>query len=316
MDSLAPNRAAGEWLPAGGLGHWTNLRAEATIGDSRFDFAAEENGRRVVAEVKGCTLEEGGVARFPDAPTLRGLKHVRGLQALAEGGARCVLLVVIQMKGVSLFRPNWQTQPEFGTGASRTPGPRAWKSSPWTAKPRPAWCASTGPWRCGWSNDGKSEARRSASLLTSSFSPPIMKTKRNFAAESRPGRPSPGRRAFECGRDAKRERGSDEKCDDGKGRSYGGVPMRKRAARRTGADCVGAVQNEHCGVRGGGGVRRWAEPSIVSMVPRDRDGQEPPRPVAEAMRTSDVFFCIVSRSITHTSAVKKRRRAMAPADWC
>ena len=67
-----------------------------------------------VAEVKGCTLEEGGVARFPDAPTLRGLKHVRGLQALAEGGARCVLLVVIQMKGVSLFRPNWQTQLEFG----------------------------------------------------------------------------------------------------------------------------------------------------------------------------------------------------------
>ena len=114
MDSLAPNRAAGEWLAAGGLGHWTNLRAEATIGDSRFDFAAEENGRRVVVEVKGCTLEEGGIARFPDAPTLRGLKHVRGLQALAESGARCVLLVVIQMKGVSLFRPNWQTQPEFG----------------------------------------------------------------------------------------------------------------------------------------------------------------------------------------------------------
>ncbi len=121
MDSLAPNRAAGEWLAAGGLGHWTNLRAAATIGDSRFDFAAKENGRRVVAEVKGCTLEEGGVARFPDAPTLRGLKHVRGLQTLAEGGARCVLLVVIQMKGVSLFRPNWQTQPE-SDGASERPG--------------------------------------------------------------------------------------------------------------------------------------------------------------------------------------------------
>lgn len=114
MDSLAPNRAAGEWLAAGGLGRWTSLRAEATLGDSRFDFVAEENGRRAVVEVKGCTLEESGVARFPDAPTLRGLKHVRGLQALAESGARCVLLIVIQMKGVRLFQPNWQTQPEFG----------------------------------------------------------------------------------------------------------------------------------------------------------------------------------------------------------
>ena len=65
-------------------------------------------------EVKGCTLESEGVARFPDAPTLRGLKHVRGLTALARQGWRCVALIVIQMKGVDVFEPNWQTQPEFG----------------------------------------------------------------------------------------------------------------------------------------------------------------------------------------------------------
>ena len=114
MDSMAPNRAAAEWLAAGGLGPLEHLRAEATIGDSRFDFCAEQSGRRVVIEVKGCTLEEGGVARFPDAPTLRGVKHVRGLARLAKQGDRCVVLIVIQMKGVHEFRPNWKTHPEFG----------------------------------------------------------------------------------------------------------------------------------------------------------------------------------------------------------
>ena len=114
MDSMAPNRAAGEWLAAGGLGPLEKLRAEATVGDSRFDFVAEQAGRPVAIEVKGCTLEAGGVARFPDAPTLRGLKHVRGLTRLAVEGWRCVLLVVIQMKGVDVFKPNWATQPEFG----------------------------------------------------------------------------------------------------------------------------------------------------------------------------------------------------------
>ena len=115
MDSLAPNRAAGEWLRAGGLGPLEELRAEATVGDSRFDFCAVQGGRRVAVEVKGCTLEADGAARFPDAPTLRGLKHVRGLTALAGEGWRCVVLIVIQMKGVSCFQPNWATQPAFGT---------------------------------------------------------------------------------------------------------------------------------------------------------------------------------------------------------
>ena len=114
MDSMAPNLAAGEWLAAGGLGPLDDLRAEVTVGDSRFDFVATQGARPVTIEVKGCTLEEGGVARFPDAPTLRGLKHVRGLTELAKAGGRCALLIVIQMKGVRLFRPNWHTQPAFG----------------------------------------------------------------------------------------------------------------------------------------------------------------------------------------------------------
>ena len=105
MDSMAPNRAAAEWLAAGGLGPLEDLRAEVTVGAA---------GCPVAIEVKGCTLEEGGIARFPDAPTLRGLKHVRGLTALSRQGWRCALLIVIQMKGVTEFRPNWATQPAFG----------------------------------------------------------------------------------------------------------------------------------------------------------------------------------------------------------
>lgn len=114
MDSMAPNLAAKEWLESGGLGEIQNLRAETSIGDSRFDLVGEQDGRRVVIEVKGCTLEENGIARFPDAPTQRGVKHVRGLTELARAGDRCIILIVIQMKGIHTFRPNWETHPEFG----------------------------------------------------------------------------------------------------------------------------------------------------------------------------------------------------------
>lgn len=114
MDSMAPNQAAREWLAAGGLGQLELVRPEYTLGDSRFDFYAEQQGRPVLVEVKGCTLEQDGVARFPDAPTLRGLKHVQELTAYAKRGWRCCVLVVIQMKGVHRFEPNWATHAAFG----------------------------------------------------------------------------------------------------------------------------------------------------------------------------------------------------------
>ncbi len=114
MDSAAPNAAAAEWLAAGGLGLLEELRAETTVGDSRFDFCARQDGRPVAIEVKGCTLEQDGLARFPDAPTLRGLKHVQGLAALSKQGWRACVLIVVQMKGVHTFAPNWDTHPAFG----------------------------------------------------------------------------------------------------------------------------------------------------------------------------------------------------------
>ena len=115
VDSQAPNRLAGEWLAAGGL--WRDvrlLRPERRHGESRFDFYLETDALRAFVEVKGVTLEEDGVAYFPDAPTLRGLRHLRGLaDCLAEGYAACALFVV-QMEGVRLLRPNMRTHPEFG----------------------------------------------------------------------------------------------------------------------------------------------------------------------------------------------------------
>ena len=114
MDAMAPNRVFGEWLAAGGLGFTPELiRPEYSHGDSRFDFYFEAGGRRCLAEVKGVTLEEDGVVRFPDAPTERGVKHLRGLvRALGEGFETWAVFIV-QMRGVKYFEPNRATHPAF-----------------------------------------------------------------------------------------------------------------------------------------------------------------------------------------------------------
>ena len=114
MDSQAPNKAAGEWLAAGGLGELSELRAEVKEGDSRFDFSFVKDGKQCFLEVKGCTLEEDGVCAFPDAPTERGAKHIRGLTELAKAGYGAFILFVIQMADVKYIRPHDETDPEFG----------------------------------------------------------------------------------------------------------------------------------------------------------------------------------------------------------
>ena len=121
MDSQAPNRVFGEWMAAGqgaelGLPRPTLLRPETTRGNSRFDFYWEESetGRKGFVEVKGCTLEEDGLALFPDAPTQRGVKHLRELTACRQAGYEAAVCLVIQMEGMAAFSPNDQTHPEFG----------------------------------------------------------------------------------------------------------------------------------------------------------------------------------------------------------
>ena len=115
MDSQAPNAAAKEWLAAGGLGNLENLRAETVQGDSRFDFSFFKDGKPCFLEVKGCTLENDGVCAFPDAPTERGAKHLRGLTELARSGFGAYVLFVIQMSDVKSIHPNDATDPAFGT---------------------------------------------------------------------------------------------------------------------------------------------------------------------------------------------------------
>lgn len=114
MDSQAPNAAVKEWLEAGGMGKWDLIRPEKTFGASRFDFYLERDGKGMFLEVKGVTLEEEGVCRFPDAPTDRGAKHLRELIQAREAGYDAGVLFVIQMKPVKYLRPNDETDPQFG----------------------------------------------------------------------------------------------------------------------------------------------------------------------------------------------------------
>ena len=115
MDSVAPNKVFGEYLAAGGLGFVPDyIKAESTHGDSRFDFYFEHDGKKAYAEVKGVTLEEDGVVRFPDAPTERGLKHLRGLMECVEQGFEAYAVFIIQMEDVKYFEPNYKTHEEFG----------------------------------------------------------------------------------------------------------------------------------------------------------------------------------------------------------
>ena len=114
MDSQAPNKAACQWLRAGGLGPITDLRAETRHGNSRFDFSFQKDGRPCFLEVKGVTLENDGICAFPDAPTERGTKHLKELTALAKAGYGAYVLFVIQMADVRYLHPNDATDPAFG----------------------------------------------------------------------------------------------------------------------------------------------------------------------------------------------------------
>lgn len=114
MDSQAPNLAAGEWLRAGGLGQIADLRPETVHGDSRFDFSFTQNGKPCFLEVKGVTLEQDGICAFPDAPTERGAKHLKGLTEAVREGCGAYVLFVIQMGDVQYLHPNDATDPNFG----------------------------------------------------------------------------------------------------------------------------------------------------------------------------------------------------------
>lgn len=115
MDSQAPNHAVKEWLLAGNLfSENAKVYSEKTYGQSRFDFYVEDGARKAFIEVKGVTLEDDGVCRFPDAPTERGVKHVRELMKCLEDGYEAYVLFVIQMRPVKYLEPNDVTHKAFG----------------------------------------------------------------------------------------------------------------------------------------------------------------------------------------------------------
>ena len=110
IDSQAPNHVAREWLERRGF---DRIVPEYRFGDSRLDFYMEKSSERFLMEVKGCTLERGGVGYFPDAPTLRGAKHLNELAGAVKQGYNAYLAFVIQMEGVCEVCPNTDTDPAF-----------------------------------------------------------------------------------------------------------------------------------------------------------------------------------------------------------
>lgn len=114
LDSQAPNAVFGEWVKQSG--YFSDLhfvRPECTYQNSRFDFYLEAGERKIFVEVKGVTLEQNGVVMFPDAPTLRGSKHLRELTDAVKNGYEAFVFFVIQMDECSYFTPNRQTDPDF-----------------------------------------------------------------------------------------------------------------------------------------------------------------------------------------------------------
>ena len=111
MDSQAPNKVVKEWLEGKDYDY---IKPEYKYGDSRTDFYMKKGDVEYLMEVKGCTLEKNGIGYFPDAPTERGVKHLRELTKAQKLGYQCAIAFVIQMEGVTEVRPNIETHPEFG----------------------------------------------------------------------------------------------------------------------------------------------------------------------------------------------------------
>ena len=110
MDSQAPNKVFREYLEGENFDY---IKAEYTYGSSRIDFYCEKKSKKFLIEVKGVTLENNNVVLFPDAPTDRGVKHIKELIKAQKEGYQSVIAFVIQMDDVKYFTPNIETHKEF-----------------------------------------------------------------------------------------------------------------------------------------------------------------------------------------------------------
>lgn len=112
IDSQAPNKVFQEYLH-NNFENISLIKPETKYKNSRFDFYIEAGKEKIFVEVKGVTLEKDNIALFPDAPTIRGVKHLEHLAEAVQEGYRSMVAFVIQMEGVSTFRPNWETHKQF-----------------------------------------------------------------------------------------------------------------------------------------------------------------------------------------------------------
>ena len=150
MDSQAPNKVVGEWLDTF-FDNVTLVKPEARYRNSRFDFYVEADGKKIFIEVKGVTLEEDGIAMFPDAPTERGIKHLSELCKCLDDGYEAYVIFVVQMEKAKYFTPNSKTHPQFAEAPP--PSGRGWRSRRFSRRGR---CLYRGDRRRCRSSLGKS----------------------------------------------------------------------------------------------------------------------------------------------------------------
>ena len=116
IDSQVPNEVVFEAISDGKIKDFkycTHLRKEVTFGNSRFDIYFETGNSKGFIEVKGVTLESGGISMFPDAPTKRGTKHVLEMIEAVNQGYKCLIFFLVQMKGTKIFKLNWEMDGDF-----------------------------------------------------------------------------------------------------------------------------------------------------------------------------------------------------------
>ena len=121
-DARLPNALVGEALRAGRIvsrRRDSRLRAEVRHGDSRLDFGLEGGGWRCLVETKSVTLEERGVALFPDAPTARGRRHLEVMARACRRGTEAAVVFVVQRGDAERFRPHWEADPKFARALVR-----------------------------------------------------------------------------------------------------------------------------------------------------------------------------------------------------
>jgi len=116
INTSVPNLLAFEWIKSGvieKLKGYTTVKREVKFGDSRFDVYAENETEKCFVEVKNVTMKVDNFARFPDAVTTRGLKHLETLLKVKQSGMRAVMLYVIQRMDVDVFGPAQNIDPDY-----------------------------------------------------------------------------------------------------------------------------------------------------------------------------------------------------------